>query len=292
MLARSNGEKVVLWLIYALLLLLTLSFLLPFIVVFSTSFLSETEYARRGGFVLYPQGIDLGAYSILFGRSKTILSAYGVTLFRVTVGTLLNLTFTVTLAYMLAKKDLPGRIPLTAFIFVTMVFSGGLIPQFLLVDFLGMRNTLWALVVPQLISAWNLLIMRNFFMNIPEELIDAARIDGANPFTILVRIVLPLSLPVIATIGLFYAVWHWNAWFDAAIYIDKTNLLPMQNILRNLLQTTSMQGMEQIAFEDKPPPAASLRAALIVVSTVPMLFVYPFIQRYFVKGVMIGSVKG
>ncbi len=197
-----------------------------------------------------------------------------------------------TMAYALAKKDLPGRVPLTIFVFITMVFSGGLIPRFLLVDALGLRNTLWSMVFPGLINAWNMLIMRNFFMSLPEELFDAAIVDGASPPTVLLRIVLPLSMPVIATIGLFYAVWHWNSWFDAAIYIDRAHLKPMQIILRSLLETTNMQGLEELAFIEDPPPAASLRSALIIVSTVPVLFIYPFVQRYFVKGIMIGGIKG
>lgn len=292
MLKLSRNEKIGHYIIYFSLIVLTLAFLIPFIIVLSTSFISEAEFARRGGYVLYPEGISLNAYEILFGRSKVILNAYGVTLFRVVVGTGFNLAFTITMAYALAQKSLPGRVPLTIFVFITMVFSGGLIPRFLLVDALGLRNTLWSMVFPALISAWNLLIMRNFFMSLPEELFDAAIVDGASPPVILLRIVLPLSMPVIATIGLFYAVWHWNQWFDAAIYIDQSNMKPMQIILRGLLETTSMQGMEELAFIEDPPPAASLRSALIIVSTVPVLFVYPFIQRYFVKGIMIGGVKG
>jgi putative aldouronate transport system permease protein len=292
MLKLSRNEKIGHYIIFFSLIMLTLAFLIPFIIVLSTSFISEAEFARRGGYVLYPEGISMNAYEILFGRSKVILNAYAVTLFRVVVGTGFNLAFTITMAYALAQKNLPGRVPLTVFVFITMVFSGGLIPRFLLVDALGMRNTLWSMVFPSLISAWNLLIMRNFFMSLPEELFDAAIVDGASPATILLRIVLPLSMPVIATIGLFYAVWHWNQWFDAAIYIDQSNMKPMQIILRGLLETTSMQGMEELAFIEDPPPAASLRSALIIVSTVPVLFVYPFIQRYFVKGIMIGGVKG
>ena len=288
----SRGEKTVQAVIYVLLALSTLAFLLPFVIVFSTSFISEAEFARRGGYVLYPEQIDFGAYEILLGRSQVILNAYRVTLFRVVVGTFLNLVFTITMAYVLAQRKLPGRIPLTLFVFVTMVFSGGLIPNFLLVDALGLRNTLWSMILPPLVSAWNLLIMRNFFMSLPEEFYEAAIMDGASPFTILLRIVLPLSLPAIATIGLFYAVFHWNAWFDASIYIDRSDMRPLQIILRGLLRSTTLQGMEELAFTENPPPPASLRSALIIISTVPVLFVYPFIQRYFVKGVMIGGIKG
>ncbi|MYI40776.1 MAG: carbohydrate ABC transporter permease [Chloroflexi bacterium] len=159
------------------------------------------------------------------------------------------------------------------------MFSGGLIPRFMLVDALGLRNTLWSMVYPGLINAWNMLIMRNFFMSLPDELFDAAIVDGASPPTVLLRIVLPLSMPVIATIGLFYAVWHWNSWFDASIYIDRSNLKPLQIILRGFLEATNMQGLEELAFIEDPPPAASLRSALIIVVTVPVLFIYPFLQR-------------
>ena len=292
MLQLSRNEQIFQAVVYVLLLGLTLAFLLPFVIVLSTSFISEAEFARRGGYVIFPEGIDLTAYDILFRRSRVILNAYGVTAFRVVVGTLLNLVFTVTMAYVLAQKKLPGRIPLTIFVFITMIFSGGLIPRFLLVDALGLRNTLWSMIFPVLVSAWNMLIMRNFFMSIPEELTEAAIVDGANAPTILLRVILPLSLPVIATIGLFYALYHWNAWFDAAIYIDRSEMQPLQIILRGLLRSATLEGMEEISFMEKPPPAASLRSALIIVSTVPVLFIYPFIQRYFVKGIMIGGVKG
>ena len=173
-----------------------------------------------------------------------------------------------------------------------MIFSGGLIPRFLLVDALGLRNTFWSIILPVLVNASNMPIMRNFFMSIPDELTEAAIVDGTNAPTILLHVILPLSLPVIATIGLFYAVYHWNAWFDAAIYIDKSEMQPLQIILRGLLRSATPEGMEEISFMVKPPPAASLRSALITVSSVPMLFIYPFIQRYFVKGIMIGGVKG
>lgn len=292
MIPLSRNEKIARAAIYLILGLTTLAFLIPFVIVFSTSFISEAEFAERGGYVLYPQQIDFGAYQILFGRSQVILNAYRVTLIRVVLGTFLNLAFTATLAYVLAQRKLPGRVPLTIFVFITMVFSGGLIPRFLLVDALGLRNTMWSMVLPPLISAWNLLILRNFFMSLPDEFYEAAIMDGASPLTILLRIVLPLSLPAIATIGLFYAVFHWNAWFDAAIYIDRSDMRPLQIILRSLLRSTTLQGMEELAFIEKPPPAASLRSALIIVSTVPVLFVYPFIQRYFVTGIMIGGIKG
>ena len=289
---NSIGENFFNFLIVAILLILTLSFLLPFIIVLSTSLISELEWVERGGHVLYPKDLSFAAYEILFGKSYVLFNAYQVTFLRVTLGTFCNMIFTTSLAYALAQKDLPGRIPLTFLVFFTMIFNGGLIPHFLLVDFLNLRNTIFALFVPTLINGWYLLIMRNFFMKIPRDLVDAAIIDGASPFRILVNVVLPLSMPVIATISLFYAVYHWNEWFYASIYISENDMKPMQIILRGLLNQATMQGIDNISFMEEPPPAASLRSALIIFSTVPILLVYPFIQRYFIKGIMVGGVKG
>ena len=289
---NSIGENFFNFLIVTILLILTLSFLLPFIIVLSTSLISELEWAERGGHVLYPKNLSFAAYEILFGKSYVLFNAYQITFLRVTLGTFCNMIFTTSLAYALAQKDLPGRVPLTFLVFFTMIFNGGLIPHFLLVDFLNIRNTIFALFVPTLINGWYLLIMRNFFMKIPRDLVDAAIIDGASPFKILVNVVLPLSMPVIATISLFYAVYHWNEWFYASIYISENDMKPMQIILRGLLNQATMQGIDNISFMEEPPPAASLRSALIIFSTVPILLVYPFIQRYFIKGIMVGGVKG
>ena len=289
---NSLGENFFNFLIIIILLILTLSFLLPFIIVLSTSLISELEWAERGGHVLYPKNLSFAAYEILFGKSYVLFNAYQITFLRVTLGTFCNMIFTTSLAYALAQKDLPGRVPLTFLVFFTMIFNGGLIPHFLLVDFLNLRNTIFALFVPTLINGWYLLIMRNFFMKIPRDLVDAAIIDGASPFRILVNVVLPLSMPVIATISLFYAVYHWNEWFYASIYISENDMKPMQIILRGLLNQATMQGIDNISFMEEPPPAASLRSALIIFSTVPILLVYPFIQRYFIKGIMVGGVKG
>ena len=289
---NSLGENFFNFLIIIILLILTLSFLLPFIIVLSTSLISKLEWAERGGHVLYPKNLSFAAYEILFGKSYVLFNAYQITFLRVTLGTFCNMIFTTSLAYALAQKDLPGRVPLTFLVFFTMIFNGGLIPHFLLVDFLNLRNTIFALFVPTLINGWYLLIMRNFFMKIPRDLVDAAIIDGASPFKILVNVVLPLSMPVIATISLFYAVYHWNEWFYASIYISENDMKPMQIILRGLLNQATMQGIDNISFMEEPPPAASPRSALIIFSTVPILLVYPFIQRYFIKGIMVGGVKG
>lgn len=294
MMKYSIGEKIFLAFNYFALIIFSLVFLIPFVIVISSSFVGPEEFAVRGSYVFYPHALDFGAYKLIFNRGSIIISAYTVTFFRVFVGTFLNLAFTATLAYVLAQRGLPGRTGLTLFVFFTIIFGGGLIPTFMLVDSLGLRNSVWALIWPGLINAFWLLIMRNFFMAIPGEIVESAVIDGASPLVVLLRIVLPLALPSLVTIGLFYAVWHWNQWFDAAIYIDQITQQPMQLILRNVLQIGNIADSSgaSMTLMDQPPPPAALKSALIVVSTLPILLVYPFIQRYFVKGAMVGSVKG
>lgn len=286
----SRGDRIFEFFNYLFLTLLTLAFIVPLLFVLSSSFVSAAEQVRRGTFILIPQEFDFAAYQRIFS-SRTIWTAYGVTLFRVIVGVAFNLFFTATFAYVLSKKGLPGRNILTLFIFIPLVFGGGLIPTFLTVDAVGLRNSVWALIIPSLVNPFWLLIMRNFFMTIPAELEEAATIDGASPLTVLFRIVLPLSMPILATIGLFYAVFHWNAWFDAAIYIDSVSKQPVQLLLRNVLQSGVI--MDQVAgATDVQPPSSALKAALTVITALPILCVYPFLQRYFVKGVLIGGVKG
>ncbi|WP_342575083.1 carbohydrate ABC transporter permease [Paenibacillus sp. FSL M8-0142] len=274
------------------LIFLSLVFVIPFLAVLSTSFISAEESMRRGAFVLIPERLDFTAYDVLLNRGKIILNAYQVTLFRVIVGTILNLLFTSMLAYGLARRSLPGRNGLVLFIFLTMIFQGGLIPNYMLMDTLGLKDTLWVLIFPSLVSAWNLFILRNFFMGLPEELEESAVIDGATPQLILFKIVIPLSMPAMATIGLFYAVHHWNDWFGASIYINDINKMPIQVIMRNILLTGITQNEAQLEYVQNPPPAATLKSAVIIISTLPILFVYPFLQKYFVKGVMVGSIKG
>ncbi|KRE82519.1 ABC transporter permease [Paenibacillus sp. Soil766] len=275
-----------------ILTVMSLIFIIPFLSVLATSFISAEESMRRGAFVLIPEKIDFGAYDMLLNRGMIIYNAYKVTIFRVVVGTFLNLLFTATLAYGLARRTLPGRNALVLIIFLTMIFHGGLIPTYMLIDNLGLKDTLWVLIIPSLVSAWNLFIMRNFFLTLPEELEESGVMDGASPAVILWKIVVPLSMPAIATIGLFYAVYHWNDWFNASIYINSQSKLPIQVVMRNILLTGLLQDETQVDLIRDPPPAATLKSAVVVISTLPILFVYPFIQKYFVKGMLVGSVKG
>nr|WP_275983725.1 carbohydrate ABC transporter permease [Paenibacillus hamazuiensis] len=275
-----------------MLVALSLMFLIPFLSVLSTSFISNAESMRRGAFVLIPEKLDFAAYDLLLNKGTLIWTAYKITLFKVVVGTFLNLVFTSTLAYGLSRRKLPGRNALVFFIFLTMIFHGGLIPTYMLMDNLGVKDTLLALILPGLVSAWNLFILRNFFMSLPEELEESAIMDGASPPVILWKIVIPLSMPAIATIGLFYAVHHWNDWFGASIYINDRSLLPVQVVMRNIVLAGVAQNETMIEYVNDPPPAQTLKSAIIIISTVPILFVYPFIQRFFVKGMMVGSIKG
>jgi putative aldouronate transport system permease protein len=288
----SRGERIFEIFNYTFLILMALVFIVPLLNVLVNSFISEAEYARRGNFILIPQEPVLSAYQFLLGRGSVVVNAYLITLFRVGMGTFLNLLFTASLAYVLARRDLPGRTALTLFVFITMVFSGGLIPTFILVDNLGLIDNPWVLILPGLINPWFMLIMRNFFMALPQELEEAAIVDGAGPATILFRIVLPLSLPSIATIGLFYAVAHWNAWFDAAIYMKDIHRMPVQVILRSILQQALMNDPEAFINIQVMPPTVAIQSAMVVISTVPILVVYPFLQKYFVKGALVGSIKG
>ena len=293
----SRGERIFGYFNYAALAIVSFFFLIPFLAVLGTSFVGFEEWTRRGSFILLPERIDLSAYTLLLSTGSAVVHAFGVTLFRVFVGTFLNLVFTATLAYVLARRALPGRTGLTVLVFFTMIFSGGLIPTFVLVDYLGLLDSVWALIIPGLINPWYLLIMRNFFMGVPPELEEAAIMDGASPPTILWKVFLPLSLPSISTIGLFYAVWHWNSWFDAAIYLISSSKFPVQLVLRAVIYYGTASSHSDITHlihseADIMPPAQTLRSAMIIVCTVPILIVYPFIQKYFVKGALIGAIKG
>lgn len=289
---RSRAERMFTPFNYGVLTLVSLLFLVPFLLVLASSLVGEQELRERGVFVLVPRRLDISAYRYLLSSGSIVINAYRVTALRIVLGTAANLVVTAALAYGLSKRRMPGVTLITALLFFTMLFSGGLIPTFLVVRATGLIDNLGALIVPNLVSTWNLLIMRNFFYQIPQSLEESAEIDGAGPLRTLVTIVVPLSAPSFATIGLFYAVAHWNAWFDAAIYINSVAKLPVQNILRALvIAGTDVDSIQDIDVEQLPP-AQTIRYAMIIISTLPIVFAYPFIQRYFVKGIQIGAVKG
>ncbi|MFG2049257.1 MULTISPECIES: carbohydrate ABC transporter permease [Micromonospora] len=263
--------------------------LFPFLNIVARS-LSEEAYIITGKVSIVPRGFDLTAYKLLMSDGL-FWTNYRNTVVYTVVATLISIVLTTCYAYVLSKPQLKGRGVLVGIALFTMFFSGGLIPNYVLVTSLGMKNTIWAVVVPNAISVFNLLVMKAFFESLPSELEEAAAVDGLNTYGILLRIVLPLSKAIIATMVLFYAVSFWNSWFTAFLYIDQQDLLPVTVYLRNLIAgATSAESAA--ADADKVQAAATLEAVTIVLTTLPILAVYPFVQRYFVRGVMLGAVKG
>lgn len=288
---RSMGE--IIFDFFNILFMIGLIFvtLYPFLYVFFSSISDPGLLAQNRGLLIKPLGLTFRAYQLVF-ENPMILIGYGNTLFYVFVGTTINIILTSLGAYALSRKNVMLSKPIMLMIVFTMFFSGGLVPTYLLIGKLGMIDTRWALIIPNAISAWNLIIMRTAFKSIPDSLEESARMDGANDFTILFRIILPLSLPVLAVMILFYGVGHWNAYFSAMIYLRDRSLFPLQLILREILITNSTEDfITGVTGGDRYPIGETVKYATIIVATLPILFLYPFLQKYFVKGVLIGSLK-
>ncbi|NOU76019.1 ABC transporter permease subunit [Paenibacillus sp. LMG 31458] len=274
-----------------ILLLFSIITLIPFLYVTATS-LAPLKQVLQGGLILWPETIDWGAYYTIFSNTHFVHSLW-VSIFITVTGTFVNLLFTTLMAYPLSKKRLRGRGVILFLVVVTMLFSGGLIPSYLVVKNIHLLNTVWSVILPGAISAFNLIIMRNFFMSIPEELEEAARIDGCRNFGVLFRVVLPLSMPALATFTLFYAVGHWNNYFSAVMYINKSDLWPIQVLLRQMIIEGSVEQFQNAALEASAQVLPkSIKMAATIVATVPILIIYPFLQKHFAKGVLLGSVKG
>lgn len=293
---RSNSDKVFDFANIVVMIILLFIFIWPLWFTVIASF-SDPKEVWLGNVYVMPKGFTLMAYEETI-KYKAIWIGYRNTILYTAVGTAMNVILTVCTAYPLARKDFMPRNVLMFFFMFTMFFSGGMIPTYLVVNKLHMVNSPWAMIIPGAISIYNVIITRTYFMNsIPPTLQEAAELDGANSFQFLVRIVLPLSKPILAVIGLYYAVGHWNDFFSALLYINDKNLMPLQSFLRDLLMTNqmsmgNMQGMDAAQAEAKMQLSQTLKYSAIIVSTVPVLCIYPFIQKYFVKGVMIGSIKG
>jgi putative aldouronate transport system permease protein len=277
---------------YIFLGLFGLSTVLPFIYVVAGSLTSPQEFITRK-IVLFPRQLSLEGYKYIFS-TDVLLTSLGVTIFITIAGTAINLLFTCLMAYPLARKDLDGRRVIMLGVIFSMLFSGGMIPTFLVVKGLGMINSYWALLLPGAISAFNLIVLKNFFQQLPEGLEEAAKIDGCNDLRVLWQIVLPLSLPAIATFSLFYAVNHWNSFFQAVLYINDNYKWPIQVWLRQIVILSSGGLGDSATFDSNyvVPPGQIIKMSVIVISTVPILCVYPFLQKHFAKGALIGSVKG
>ncbi|MFS0705946.1 carbohydrate ABC transporter permease [Cellulomonas sp. 179-A 9B4 NHS] len=288
----SRGYRVFTWLNVSALVLVMGLMLYPFLTVVAQSFSSEAAI-RSGDVSFWPVGFNLNTYRAV-AENPLFWTNYRNTVLYTVVGTVVAMALTTTYAYVLSKGHLRGRGLLIGFAVFTMFFNGGIIPNYVLISSLGMKNTLWAVVLPGAISIFNLLVMKSFFENLPSELEEAAQIDGLGWFGIFGRIVLPLSKAVIATMVLFYSVQYWNDWFTAFLYIDEQQRQPVTMFLRNLIAGASSAASEGAAAQSAATQSISvnIQAVTMVLTVLPILCVYPFVQRYFVSGVMLGSVKG
>ena len=275
-----------------LMVFLAVAMLFPFVYVIAVSFSSYRDVVGSG-LILFPTHPSLEAYKVIFTGgivTRALVVSAGITL----IGTLTSMFMTITMAYGLSRPGVPGSRFVLALALFTLLFSAGLIPNYLLVKQLGLINSFAALILPGAIGAFNLVVVRQFFMSLPPELLESARIDGANDLWILLRIVLPLSKPVLAVIALFYGVGYWNEFFTAILYLNEADKWPIQLVLRQYV----LQGSALLAGgvtpdpSQPPPPAQTIQMAVVVIATVPILMVYPFLQRYFTKGVLAGAIKG
>ncbi|OBZ19270.1 sugar ABC transporter permease [Bacillus sp. FJAT-27264] len=276
--------------------LFSLACLFPFLMVISGSLSTEKDIMQYG-YSLWPKTITFDSYRILLLGSNRIFQAYGVSTFVTIVGTVLSLFLTSMGAYVMARRSFKYRNILSIFVIITMLFSGGLVPWYIIiVRYLHLKDTIWALILPSLANAFNMFLIRNFMLSIPEDLHESAKMDGAGEFRIYARLIMPLALPVLATVGLFVALGYWNDWFLGLMFVDKQELQPLQLLLRTLISnveflksSSNAAAMQRISTQI---PSESIKMALTVITIGPIIFLYPFLQRYFVKGLMVGAVKG
>lgn len=286
---ESFGEWVFLKIIYVFVIMAIAATLYPFIYVISMS-ISEPKYVIQQSVWLFPKGFSTEAYQVVF-QNKNIWQSYYNTIWYTLIGSGLNIFMTIITAYPLSRKGFSGKRFFTFFMVATMFFSGGLIPMFLLIKNLGLYDTKWAIVLPAALSAWNVIIARTFFQSIPESIQESAQIDGCSDIGILFKIILPLSMPIIAVIGLFSAVGFWNSYFSALIYLPSPGNHPLQMYLMKVLIQNSEELAGSARGMSRTLIGAQLKYAIIIVSVLPIVSVYPFLQKYFMKGVMIGAIK-
>ncbi len=289
----TRGERIFYAVNNVVLACLSLSVILPFLNILALSFNSGAD-AARGGVTFWPREFSLENYQEVF-RDADLMHAYGITIARTVLGTFLGVMFTAMTAFALKSKTLPGRKFLSKYFIFTMLFSGGTIPIYMIFKTYGMLNTFWVYIFnSSLVAAWDIMVMRTFFEGISISLEESAKLDGCSDLGVFFRIILPISKPVISVIALFKAVYHWNDWFSGAYYIKSTNLLPVQTLLQRML--TLQENLQKLtsasqAFFERAVTGESLKMATIIISIIPIVCVYPFIQKYFVKGLMLGSVK-
>ncbi len=291
----STGDRILIGFFYVAIAAFAIICLIPFILVISASLTEETALTTYG-YHLWPKQFSLDAYRLVFAGSD-IPRAYLVTIFTTVVGTLISMLVTCMVAYAMSNKSFKNRSRLSFFIYFTMLFNGGLVANYLLITkALHLNNSIWVLILPSICNAWNIMLMRNFFNGIPSALAESAKIDGANDITILFRIILPISLPGIATVGLFYALSYWNEWYKCLLYIDTSHsqLYTLQYLIQRILRQVNYAASQPLdtAGLAGTLPTYAYRMAAIVVSTGPIVLLYPFLQKYFVQGLTVGAVKG
>ncbi|PQP90927.1 carbohydrate ABC transporter permease [Paenibacillus sp. AR247] len=290
---ESKGDRLFLGIVYTILILVVLAVLYPLVYILSSS-ISSPAAVTSGKVWLWPVDISFEGFRVLFSRQE-IMTGYLNSIIYTAAGTLISVTLTVMIAYPLSRRSLFGRNVFMMIITFTMIFSGGLIPTYMVVKELHLIDTRWALLIPNAIWVWQVIIARSFFQSsIPGELLEASEIDGCSDIHFIRSVVLPLSKPIIAVLVLMYAVGQWNAYFDALIYLRSADLFPLQLVLRSIIIQNNSSGgtMDAMAMVQKQQLAELLKYALIVVATLPVLVIYPFVQRYFVQGMLVGSVKG
>ncbi|MDQ0900864.1 carbohydrate ABC transporter permease [Paenibacillus sp. V4I7] len=291
---QSLMDRIFIISVYCLLIIVMLLVLYPLYFVLIASF-SSPQLVLSGDIWLWPKGISWRGYEKLF-QNREIIQGYGNTILYTVSGTAINLALTVAAAFPLSRRNFMGRHWISGFMVFTMFFSGGLIPTYLLIKQLGLLNTYWVMVLPGAVSVWNIMLMRTFFQSgLPFELQEAAAIDGCSNLRILLRIVLPLSAPILAVMVLFYSVGHWNAYFNALIYLSDRDKYPLQLILREILiqgETKDMVDVSEGSLSNSMLDVESIKYAIVIVANLPILILYPFLQKYFNKGVMVGALKG
>lgn len=279
--------------IYLFLLFILVTTLYPFLNAMAIS-LNDADDTVRGGITVFPRILTFENYRRIF-NDKFIFNAYMITIMRTLIGTVCGLFFTAMFAYAISKKYLIGHRFYTFFCLIPMYFSGGMIPYYFLIKSSGLINNFWVYIIPNLMSIWNMILMRTYFRGLPEELEESAKIDGARQLRIFFQIIFPVSAPIFATIALYIAVSQWNAWFDASMYITKMELKPMQTILMNIIQNARITDTKEVTYFDTLANKVSVRSitmGTMMVTVIPIVCVYPFLQRYFIKGIMVGSLKG
>lgn len=289
---ESTGDKLFLTIIYILLSLVVIAVIYPLIFIISSS-ISSPAAVTSGRVWLWPVDISFKGFKVLLNTPE-IITGYGNSIFYTAAGTFISVVLTIMIAYPLSRRGFFGRNTLMMIITFTMIFSGGLIPTYMVVKELHLIDTRWALLIPNAIWVWQVIIARSFFQSsIPEELLEASEIDGCSDMRFVWSVVIPLSKPIIAVLVLMYAVGQWNAYFDALIYLKSANLFPLQLVLRSIIiQNNSAGTMDAMKMVERQQLAELLKYALIVIATLPVLVIYPFVQRYFVQGMLVGSVKG